>query len=422
MSTAISGLEANGQALSVIADNVVNANTTGFKGSRAEFHSILAQDVIDAIGLQLGRGVTMSGIATLFTQGPLTRTDRGTDLAINGNGFFVLKDNNNSVVYTRDGSFRFDKEGWLTTLGGSRVQAYGATQEGKITGKLGDVRIPYSTIPAKPTSRIDLQCNLDARTDIGPPLDMEKPDQTSQFTSAIQVFDSIGNPHAVSVYFNKTADSFWEWHAMADGADMAGGKAGSPVEMANGTLTFDQEGKLYSQSQNLVNTSFANGAVPNQKLEFLFGDPIDKVGTGLKGTVQYGSKNNTMRLGQDGWTAGTPVDISIDQEGLVSAFYTNGQNRTLGQLATARFDASERLKKIGENQFRETLQSGQALIGKPNSAGRGVIVNKSLELSNVDLAKEFVDMIKIQRGFQASTKSIVTANDMLEEVLNIKRN
>jgi flagellar hook protein FlgE len=171
-----------------------------------------------------------------------------------------------------------------------------------------------------------------------------------------------------------------------------------------------------------VNTSFANGAVPNQKLEFLFGDPIDKVGTGLKGTVQYGSKNNTMRLGQDGWTAGTPVDISIDQEGLVSAFYTNGQNRTLGQLATARFDASERLKKIGENQFRETLQSGQALIGKPNSAGRGVIVNKSLELSNVDLAKEFVDMIKIQRGFQASTKSIVTANDMLEEVLNIKRN
>jgi len=423
MATAISGLEANGQALGVISDNIVNSNTTGFKASRGEFQSILAADMTSGAGSEMGRGTSLGGITTLFTQGSITKTDRGTDVAVNGNGFFVLKGDSRGMSYTRDGAFRFDKDGWLTNLNGMKVQAYGASPEGKVTGRLGDVRIPFNSIPAKSTSKIEMHVNLDARVPVAPPLDPARPDETTQFTSSVQVFDSIGNAHAVGVYYNKTSDSTWEWAAMTDGANLAGGTQGQPTAIAQGTLVFDAEGKLFSSEQSLVNTSFANGAIPDQQIQFDFGSPagVGLDGAGKDGTTQFGSKSAMFRNVQDGFSAGYLTDTNIDGDGLITGVYTNGQNRLLGQLALARFEASERLSKMGENQFRETVGSGQPNIGKPNSNGRGVLMTKSLEGSNVDLAKEFVDMIKAQRGFQASAKSITTANEMLDEVINLKR-
>jgi flagellar hook protein FlgE len=421
MSTAISGLESNGRALSVITDNIVNANTTGFKSSRAEFQTILAQDMLASTGAEMGRGVTVGGITTLFNQGPITMTDRGTDVAINGNGFFVLRGDNRGYSYTRDGAFRFDKDGWLTNLSGQRVQAYSASTQGKITGRLTDIRIPYTSIQAKPSRNIELQANLDARLPIKADFDVNRPDDTSQFTAGIQVFDSIGNSHGLAMYFNKTSDSTWEWHAMTPGESLAGGTAGTQGEVARGTLNFNEDGKLQSSEQELVNTSFSNGAKADQSLQFNFGDPIEKGGTGEMGSTQYGSKSAMFRNVQDGFAAGYLVDTAIDTEGNVTGIYNNGQNRLLGQIAMARFEAPERLSKLGENQYRETFSSGQASIGKPNTNGRGAMLTKSLEGSNVDLAKEFVDMIKTQRGFQASAKSINTANEMLDEVINIKR-
>jgi flagellar hook protein FlgE len=422
MSTAISGLEANGQMLSVVSDNIVNSNTTGFKTSRTEFHNVLAQDILSsASGSQIGNGARVGGITNLFTQGSITRTDRSTDLAINGNGFFVVKGDAAGLTYTRDGSFRFDKDGWLTTLTGERVQAYGVSPEGKITGTMTDIRIPYAAIPAKPTGRLEVHVNLDARTEPGAPLDLTRPDETSHFTTTTQVFDSVGNAHPINVYFNKTANGTWEWHAMGDGAEFAGGEKGKPMEMAHGTLSFDQLGKLQHQEQEIVDTTFANGAVPDQKLKFDFGDAIDDLGTGQRGTTQYGSKNSLFRNVQDGWSAGTLADTIIDTEGTVTGVYSNGQNRLLGQLGLARFEATEKLIKVGANQFKETTESGQALIGKAKTSGRGALMTKSLEQSNTDLAKEFVDMIKAQRGFQASAKSITSANERLEEVINLKR-
>src|SRR5262245_37581819 len=189
MATAISGLEANGQQLGVISDNIVNANTTGYKASRGEFQTILSQDLLSsATGAQIGRGTRMAGITSLFTQGPITRTERSTDMAINGNGFFVLKSDQLGQSYTRDGSFRFDKDGWLTNLQGYRVQAYEATVDGRITGKLNDIRIPYKTIAAKPSNEVELHVNLDARLPISLGLDQTKPEQTSQYTTATQIF------------------------------------------------------------------------------------------------------------------------------------------------------------------------------------------------------------------------------------------
>lgn len=423
MATAISGLESNGTALSVISDNIVNANTTGFKASRSEFQNILAQDlgVGGAGGIQVGRGTAVAGVTTVLTQGPVSHTDRGTDLAISGNGFFVVKSDSQGQTYTRDGAFRFDKDGWLTNLNGNRVQAYASTTDGKITGKLTDVRIPYNTIAARATNGIQLHVNLDARVPVTNNLDLERPEQTAQFTTGIQVFDSIGNAQALTVYFNKIQDGTWEWHAMTDGANVTGGIPGQPTDVVTGTLLFDPYGKLQNSQQTVINSSFANGAIPDQNLQFEFGDPIDGGGTGEKGTTQYGSKNAMFRNIQDGWAAGTLGDVGIDADGIITGVYTNGQNRVLGQLAISRFEATERLSKLGENQFRESVQSGQPLIGKPNTNGRGVIMTKALESSNVDIAHEFVDMIKAQRGFQASAKSITTANEMLDEIINLKQ-
>lgn len=420
MVTAISGLDAHGQMLGTITDNIVNANTNGFKSSRTEFQNVLAQNLGGGSANQMGRGVDAAGITGIFTQGSVTKTDRSTDVAINGNGFFVLKGDGKGVTYTRDGSFRFDKDGWLTNLKGSRVQAYTASPEGNITGKLDDVRIPFSTIPAKATKDIELHVNLDARMEPGGELDLERPGDTAQFTTALQVFDSIGNAHAINMYFNKTSSGTWEWHAMTDGGNLAGGEKGIQSLVAKGSLEFDSLGKLESADQEIVNSSFANGAISDQELYFDFGDPLDQDGTGQRGTTQYGSKNSTFRQIQDGWAAGTLADTQINQDGIITGVYTNGLNKQLGQIAVARFEATERLQKVGENQFGETVQSGQALIGKAQTNGRGEVLSSSLESSNVDMAKEFVDMIRAQRGFQASAKSISTSNEMLDEVINIK--
>lgn len=417
MSTAISGLEANGQALGVITDNIVNANTTGFKASRSEFQNILAET--GGGGIQIGRGTTLAGVTNILNQGSITHTDRPTDLAISGNGFFIMKGDALGQTYTRDGSFRFDKDGWLVNLNGYRVQAYEATPTGAISGKLTDIRIPYNTIAAKPSETIQLHVNLDARTPVGAPIDLTKPEETSQFNTGLQIFDSVGNARPLTIYYNKTAENVWEFNAMTDGANLSDGVPGEQSVVIQGALAFDENGRLESVQQNIVNTNFL-GAIPDQNLQFNFGDPTDQLGTGEKGTTQYGSKSAMFRNVQDGWASGVLTDTSIDADGMIQGVYTNGQNRVLGQLGVARFEATERLSKMGDNQFRESVLSGQPLVGKPNTNGRGIIMTKSLEQSNVDLAHEFVEMIKAQRGFQASAKGVTTANEMLDEVVNLK--
>lgn len=420
MSTAISGLEANSQNLAVVSDNIVNSNTTGFKSSRGEFQSILAQDMGPVSGgNSIGRGTKLAGVTTLFSQGPISKSDRPTDLAVSGDGFFVLK-GNRGMTFTRDGSFRFDKEGWLTNLDGNRIQAYEATPDGTVTGKLTDVRIPFNTIPARSTQNLQLHVNLDARLPTTPPLDLLDPERTAQFTTGVQVFDSVGNARALGLYFNRVDESNWEWYAMTDGANLVGGVPGTRQPVATGTLIFDAEGKLQTTEQTIIDTSFT-GSIPDQEIFFDFGDSMDLGGTGMKGTTQFGSKNVTFRNVQDGWGAGTLADINIDAEGTVTGVYSNGISKVLAQLALARFEATERLTKIGNNQYRESIESGIPLIGKPSTAGRGTLMSRSLEGSNVDLAKEFVEMIKSQRGFQASAKSITSANEMLDEVINLIR-
>jgi flagellar hook protein FlgE len=417
----VSGLNAAGQSMGVIGDNIANAGTHGFKSSRAEFQDMLANSLkgIDG-GDQMGSGTKLAHITSQFTQGTVARTQNITDLAINGNGFFTV-DAPFGKGFTRDGAFHFDKEGYMVNGDGYKVQGFQPDEKGNITNKLGAVKLGNTNIPATPSSEIKMSMNLDSRDKVMK-FDPKNPDKSSNFNTSVTVYDSVGTARLVTLYFNKLADgASWEYHAMVDGADAANGKAGEMVEMANGSLRFDQKGILQEEVQGMNAFNFNKGALAGQKIAFNFGQSIKEGGTGLDAATQFGSKSSVARHSQDGSSAATLSSMSFNDDGVLTAVYDNGVQRELGQIAIAKFENNEGLFKTGKNLFKETRKSGQAAMGKPGADGRGDVLAKSIEQSNVDIANEFINLMAAQRNFQANTKTITTSDQMLQEVLNIKR-
>jgi flagellar hook protein FlgE len=416
----VTGLNAAGSSMGVIGDNIANAGTFGFKGSRAEFQDMLSMSLkgIDG-GDQMGSGVKMAHITPQFTQGTVARTQNITDLAINGNGFFRVEAPF-GYGYTRDGSFHFDKDGYMVNGDGYKVQGFLPDAKGNITNQTGPVKLGGTNIPATPTSEIKLTMNLDSREPIKV-FDPKNPDKTSNFNSSITVYDSVGTARLITLYYNKTADGNWDYHAMADGADTTNGKAGEMVEMANGKLIFDQKGVLQDEVPGANAFNFNKGAIQGQKIDFNFGKTIKEGGNGLDAVTQFGSKSSVSRHTQDGSSAATLASMSFNDDGVLSAVYDNGVQRDLGQIAIAKFEDNEGLFKTGKNLFKETRKSGQAAVGKPGADGRGEVLSKSIEQSNVDIATEFIGLMAAQRNFQANTRTITTSDQMLQEVLNIKR-
>lgn len=420
--TGVSGLSAQGEALGVISDNIANANTTGFKASRAEFQDIVAKSLKGILGgNQIGRGVKLGAVNPILQQGNVDHTEKTTDLAISGDGYFVLR-GNDGETFTRDGSFHFDKEGFLVTNDNQRVQGFEADEGGKIINKLSDVRFPRALIPAKATSKVALDLNLDSRVEVGKQFDINNPHETSHYSTGVEIFDSQGNKHLVTMFFVKTADRQWNVHGLADGKEVTGGTPGKWSEVWSGKLGFTVDGKLDTEVVTKEALNFAGGALQNQKIAFDFGDSIttDK-GKGLNGTKQYGRDSDLITWQQDGAAAGTIVNLSFNDEGVLTAVYSNGQAQDLAQIALAKFENTESLFKVGNNRFKEARDSGAPAIGKSGSAGRGRLYAKSLERSTVDLALEFVGLIQNQRGFQANAKTITTSDELLNEVINLKR-
>jgi flagellar hook protein FlgE len=417
----VSGLNAAGQSMGVIGDNIANAGTHGFKSSRAEFQDMLANSLkgIDG-GDQMGSGTKLAHITSQFTQGTVARTQNITDLAINGNGFFTI-DAPFGKGYTRDGAFHFDKEGFMVNGDGYKVQGFQPDEKGNITNKLDAIKLGNTNIPATPSSEVKMSMNLDSRDNVMK-FDPKNPDKSSNFNTSVTVYDSVGTARLVTLYFNKLADgASWEYHAMVDGADAANGKAGEMLEMANGTLKFDQKGILQEETQGLNSFNFNKGALAGQKIAFDFGKSIKEGGTGLDAATQFGSKSSVARHSQDGASAATLASMSFNDDGVLTAVYDNGVQRELGQVAIAKFENNEGLFKTGKNLFKETRKSGQAAMGKPGADGRGAVLAKSIEQSNVDIANEFINLMAAQRNFQANTRTITTSDQMLQEVLNIKR-
>jgi flagellar hook protein FlgE len=419
--TGVSGLVAQGEALGVVGDNIANANTVGFKSSRAEFQDILSKDLKGILGgNQIGRGVKIGAVNPILSQGNVDSTDKSTDLAISGDGYFVLK-GSDGASFTRDGSFHFDREGYLVTNDNQKVQGFQADDKGNILNKTDNVRFPRALVPAKATSEVKVNLNLDSRVETTKKFDEKDPYSTAHYSTGIEIFDSQGNKHLVTLFFNKVADREWEYKGMVDGKEVMGAEEGQLAAVVTGKLKFTDQGILDSQEVTEANFNFKGGAFQDQKIKMNFGDAIQEGGKGIEGTKQYGKDSDLISWGQDGSGAGTITNISFNDEGVLTAVYTNGEAKDLGQICIAKFENSDALFKVGNNRLKESRDSGSPAVGQANRAGRGKLFAKSLERSTVDLAAEFVNLIQNQRGFQANAKTITTTDQLLEEVIQLKR-
>lgn len=418
----VSGLSANSVELSVVGDNIANGNTIGFKGSRAAFADVLGQSLIGGPG-QLGAGTRVQSIQKILAQGAIAQTGVATDLALDGDGMFVVEGRDGERMYTRAGQFTLDQDGYLVNLEGLRVQGFNADPLGNVGGAVGDLQIAGVTSPPVATTTVTLRGNLsaDPTLTVLPPFDPNDPGATSNFSTSVQVYDSLGNPHEVDVHFRLAGPGVWEWHATMDGGTLDGGVAGTPIEVGTGTMTFDANGNLLDLTGNSL-TFDPLGAPGAQTVTLNLGDPLATGGTGAGGMVQQSTlASSTSFVGQDGYGAGEIAGVQIDDEGNIVGTFTNGQTRTLGQVAVANFAAPDQLSRIGGNLFAVTGDSGEPNLGVAGTGGRGHIVAGALEQSNVDLAGEFVRMIVAQRSFQANSKTMQTADQLLAELIQIKR-
>ncbi len=429
--SAISGLNANGVSLSVIGDNVANMNTVGFKRSRVSFGDVLSRAITGIGGnSQIGRGVIVTDVSPIFNQGSFETTSNALDMAIDGDGFFILKDSD-ATYYTRAGQFQVDKDGYIVNPDGYRVQGYQYTNTGQATGVIDDINISAVNSPPNATTEVLIAANLSSESStITGGFDIDDRNNTSNFNTTVTVFDSLGNSHNVTVYFTKTAANTWDWNVVADATEVSSttvSSDGTVALIASGTITFDTNGALDTESAiTYYNTGGTgidfNGATAAQAIDFDFGTSITTDGgDGLDATTQFGTDSTTLFIDQDGYTAGSLTTLNISEDGLITGIFTNGQTKPLAQIALAKFVAPQELVKLGRNLFAESYASGQPVIGEPANSGFGRVLSNSLELSNVDLAEEFITMISAQRGFQANSRIVTTTDDLLQELVNLKR-
>lgn len=432
LNTGVTGLRAEGDAISVNADNIANVNTVGFKYQRAIFEDQLGRSILAGTAAALpGAGVRMSGVQVMHLQGTLSNTGLSTDLALSGDGFFVVKGTQNGLTsnfYTRAGQFNLDKEGYLVNPGGLRVQGYAANLDGTFDAALTDVKVPTAAIPPKITENVTVVANLDSTEAIpadaaGVPLvwDPQNPSGTSNFSTTITVYDSLGAAHSLDTYFVKTADNAWSYHSLVDGDELNPPQAGLNVEVGTGTLTFNTDGSLATNTATTPITVDFAGATAGQAITLDFGTPTGASGTGLDGITQFASKENVSSQSQDGYASGDFSGVSVDGQGVVMGLYTNGEKIPISQLGVAKFVSNDGLGRAGSTLYIATRDSGEPAMGTAGSGGRGAVSSGALEASNVDLGSEFVGLIQHQRAFSANSKTITTADEMLQELINVKR-
>jgi flagellar hook protein FlgE len=421
----LSGLKTNGEALNVVGDNIANINTIGFKASRTIFQDILGQTLLGTFSnTSIGGGVQATSVERMFEQGALLGTGVATDLAVAGEGFFAVEGSSigtEGIFYTRAGQFHVDHEGFLVNPSSLRLQGYTVKSDGTIGSSLGDINIDDVPFPPSASSAIDMVINLDAEVAIDSnPFDPLKPNDTSAFAAGVTLYDPQGKSYPADVYFQKTADNQWEYFVVVDGKNLEGGVEGDGTVVAQGALQFTLDGKLASDTQT-VGPVFQPKGGAVQDIEFDFGKSIADGGLGDDSTTQYAAKSATSSIFNDGAQAGSFQNLNIDAEGRVIGHFSNGKERLIAQVTLARFKSNTGLRSQGYGLFVETSSSGTPTFGEPGAGGRGNIRSGSLEQSTVDLANEFTRMIVTQRGYQANGRSISTANEMLMEVMNLKR-
>jgi flagellar hook protein FlgE len=419
------GLINQSAAMSVIGNNIANVNTVGFKGSRVEFADLLSASGGGQAG-KIGLGSKIGAVRTLFEQGVIENTGRDKDLAIDGEGFFVVGDTA-APVFTRAGNFTTDRNGDLVTLGGLPLLARPVDPTtGLATGQPQAINIFNLNSSPQATANMTVAANLDANGAIP----SGGFDDTS-FTTAYQtsthqiseaVFDSLGGVHSATIFFTRTDVNEWRYDVAFDGGEVeeVGGVAntigaGVPVIAGNGTIDFNPDGSLAAVTvTNQTDVTF-NGADP-QTVDYDFGT-VD----GKDGLTQHAETFATRFQSQDGFGSGELLGLDVTDDGFVEALFTNGETRPISQLVLGRFANTEGLTPLGDGIYRESTDSGSAFIDAPLTGGRGSIVGGALETSNVSLSKQFIDIITAQRSFQANTRVITSSDQLLVELLNIVR-
>jgi len=422
MFASVTGLDTASTAISVIGDNIANVSTPGFKERRAEFADVLGRSIATAGGLSLtGAGSSVMSVSQIFTQGGFESTGSVTDLAIEGSGFFVV-DGSQGRSYTRAGLFNFDRDGLLVDPLGQRAQGFGIDPVTlQATGQLGDIQLTNTVAPPRASTVAQLSLNLDANATINGPFDPANANATSAFQSVLTFYDSLGTPHSSTFFFTRAAPNAWEWNATLAPTDttLPPANPGDPVVVqGSGTLAFDSYGSLTSATGTPVTFEFTGGGAPAQSIAVDFG-PIGGVGTGDPTTQFAGTQSAVNAQTQDGFGAGTLTSLSIDRSGYIVASFSNGETRPIAQVGLATFANVQGLNAVGNNSFVETRESGQPLVGAPQSGRFGAIRSNNIEQSNVDLAAQFIRLILQQRAFQANTRTVSTTNELLANLVQL---
>ena len=399
--TSISGLQAAQKDMGVISNNIANVGTTGFKRSDSLFAELYTASLGGA-GTQPGSGVTLERIRSDFGQGGFEFTSSQLDLAIDGNGLFVLQ-NGSETLYTRAGAFRLDSDGYVVTESGANLQGYAADANGQITTALGNLQITNALLAQKPTEEIVFNGNLDSRatTPSVTPFDATDP-ETYNFTSTTTVYDSAGAAHQVTMYFVKDATTAGQYNISVAIDDV--------VQPETESLLFDNTGVLDATSATALN--LASYAPANANAQ-----PINIDFSSVTG---YGATSATSGVTQDGYAAGQLAGFEFDRTGVAYATYTNGETRAVGQVALATFTNPSGLQSAGKTNFAESSTSGVASIGTPDSGARGIIRPSALESANVDLTVELLALIEAQRNFQSNAQAIQNANDASQAILQLR--
>ena len=402
----LSGLNASDTALATISNNLANLNTTGYKDTNVNFQDMFYQ-LLGSNGsgdqLQVGAGTSVGSIATNFSGGSVEDTGVNTDVAISGNGFFVVKDGGNTY-YTRAGDFTQNASGYLVTPDGYEVMGYPATTGVVNTyGGLEPIQLPMGMISAPTaTQNISLEANLSSNTAVG-----------GTYDTNITVYDSLGTSHVLSLDFTRTS-SGWSYTATLPSSDIAGG-TGTATTVASGSLSFDSNGNLTSTTP--ITLSIPNLADGASTMSMNW-ELASSSGTGL--ITQVSGSSSTSNTTQDGATSGSLTSFSINSDGTISGAFSNG-TKVVGQIALANFANLQGLTKEGDNNYSATISSGAAVIGTPGTSSMGTLTGSALELSNVDMSTEFSNLIIAERGYQANAKSVTTFDQIAQDTINLIR-
>jgi len=405
--TGVTGLAGNSEAMGVIGDNIANVNTIGFKGSKPVFSDIFSSVLSNgSTTSQLGRGTQLTGTLRSLEQGSFEASNNALDMAIDGAGFFIVNDGTGNF-YTRAGQFRMNDNGKVQAITGEVLQGNSITN-GVASNTTENIDLAGVQSLPQATTTFELGANLNSAATA-----------TSTFNSPITIYNSVGNQNLLNVQFTKDATANkWSYAITTSNGTITSGASGTVTFGTNGQLTQIGTGSTLADQTIVVNYSSSTPVADEQTLTW---DVATAAGASSGKLTGFAAASNNNSVTQNGYSTGSLVSLNVDSKGIIKGLFSNGQTSSLYQVAMADFLAPTGLTRQGSNLFAESATSGQAVIGTATTGGFGTIIGQSLELSNVDLAEQFVALIQSQQAFQASARMITTTDDLLTEAVNLVR-